>query len=82
MIAHTCRRCGSTNLKKNGHTPNGQQKIHYKNCQFSSTLETQHFKRQLLEQQVAQLSLERMSQRAIARTTSLARMTVAKLQKK
>ena len=82
MIAHTCRRCGSTNLKKNGHTPSGQQKIHCKNCQFSSTLETQHFKRQLLEQQVAQLSLERMSQRAIARTTGLARMTVAKLQKK
>ena len=65
-----------------------------KDCNFSSTLELQDLERRLKEEQVEKLSvldkaapigpvrLERMSQRAIARTTGASRMTIAKLQKK
>ena len=82
MIAYACRRCASTNLVKNGHTPSGRQKMRCKACGFSSTLELQDLERRLKEEQVENLSLERMSQRAIARTTGVSRMTIAKLQKK
>ena len=82
MIAHTCRRCDSTALVKNGHTRSGQQKMRCKDCNFSSTLELQDLERRLKEEQVEKLSLERMSQRAIARITGVSRMTIAKLQKK
>ena len=51
-------------------------------CNFSSTLQLQDLERRLKEEQVQKLSLERMSQRAIARTTGVSRMTIAKLQKK
>jgi len=34
MIAMKCRRCGSENIRKNGRTPAGRQKIHCKNCRF------------------------------------------------
>ena len=53
-----------------------------KDCNFSSTLELQDLERRLKEEQVEKLSLERMSQRAIACTTGVSRMTIAKLQKK
>ena len=53
-----------------------------KDCNFSSTLELQDLERRLKEEQVEKLSLERMSQRAIARITGVSRMTIAKLQKK
>ena len=82
MIAHTCRRCQSSNLKKNGHTPKGHQKMCCNNCGFASTLNTQDQQRTFREQQVKKLSLERLSQRAITRATGISRMTVAKIQRK
>jgi len=56
--------------------------MYCKACHFSSCLELQDLERRLKEEQVEKLSLERMSQRAIARTTGVSRMTIAKLQKK
>ena len=56
--------------------------MYCKACHFSSALELQDLERRLKEEQVEKLSLERMSQRAIARTTGVSRMTIAKLQKK
>ena len=82
MIAYACRRCASTNLVKNGHTPSGRQKMRCKACGFSSTLELQDLERHLKEEQVENLSLERVSQRAISCITGVSRMTIAKLQKK
>ena len=81
MIAHMCRRCASSDLVKNGHTPTGRQKMRCKTCGFSSTLELGDLERRLKEEQVGKLSLERLSQRAISRTTGVSRMTIAKLQK-
>ena len=51
-------------------------------CGFASTLNTQNQQRAFREQQVEKLSLERLSQRAITRSTGISRMTVAKIQRK
>ena len=40
MIAHRCRRCGSTHLRKNDRTASGQQKFHCKVGNFYGTLDT------------------------------------------
>jgi transposase-like protein len=82
MIAITCRRCGSVHLRKNGRTPSGQQKFHCKACNAYGTLDTLDHQRHLKRATVEKLSLERLSQRAIARTTGLSRMTVAAILKK
>jgi transposase-like protein len=82
MIAITCRRCGSVNLRKNGHTPSGQQKFHCKDCNAYGTLDTKEQERAHKQATVEKLHLERLSQRAIARTTGMSRMTVAAILKK
>ena len=82
MIAITCRRCGSANLRKNGRTASGQQKFHSKGCNAYGTLDTKDQERTQRRATVAKLHLERLSQRAIARTTGMSRMTVAAILKK
>src|SRR5258706_1539923 len=79
MIGIRCRRCGSTDLRKNGRTVTGQQKMHCKECNFYSSLDIQQAQRDEQHRQVMHLALERLSQRAIARITGLSRMTVASL---
>lgn len=82
MIAIRCRRCDSANLRKNGHTPSGQQKFHCKDCNAYGTLDTKEQERAHKQATVEKLHLERLSQRAIARTTGMSRMTVAAILKK
>src|SRR5689334_24937489 len=82
MIAITCRCCGSVNLRKNGRTATCQQKFHCKECNAYGTLDTKDQERAHKRATVQKLALERLSQRAIARTTGMGRMTVAALLKK
>jgi len=82
MIALLCRRCTSTNIRKNGRTRTGQQQIHCRDCNFYSTLDTKTAQRQALYTQVERLHLERISQRGIARSTGVSRSTIIKLLKK
>jgi transposase-like protein len=82
MIAITCRRCGSTDLRKNGRTSTGQQKFHCKACNFYGTLDTKDQERAQRRATVEKLQLERLSQRAIARTVRMSRNTIAALLKK
>lgn len=82
MIAHTCRRCGSARLRKNGRTRSGQQKLHCKDCNFYGTLDTKEHERSARQAIVEKLHIERLSQRAIARTSGMSRMTIAKMVKK
>jgi transposase-like protein len=82
MIAITCRRCGSVNLRKNGHTRSGQQKFHCKDCNAYGTLDTKDQERAHKQATVEKLHLERLSLRGIARTTGMSRMTVAAILKK
>jgi transposase-like protein len=82
MIAFHCRRCGSVNLRKNGRTATGQQKFHCKDCNTYGTLDIRDQERAHKRATVEKLHLERLSQRAIARTTGMSRMTVAAILKK
>ena len=82
MIAITCRRCGSTQLRKNGRTASGQQKFHCKACNFYGTLDTKEQERAQRRATVEKLQQERLSQRAIARTVGMSRNTVAMIRKK
>ena len=82
MIAITCRRCGSVNLRKNGHTPSRQQKFHCTDCNAYGTLDTKEQERAHKQATVEKLHLERLSRRAIARTTGISRMSVAAILKK
>jgi transposase-like protein len=82
MIAITCRRCGSTQLRKNGRTASGQQKFHCKACNFYGTLDTKDQERAHRRATVEKLQQEHLSQRAIARTVGMSRNTVAAILKK
>src|SRR6266508_3607225 len=82
MIAITCRRCGSTQLRKNGRTTSGQQKFHCKGCNFYGTLDTKDQERASRCETVEKLQRERLSQRAIARTLRMSRTTVVTILKK
>ncbi len=53
--------------------------MHCKECNFYGTLDIQQAQRDEQYRYVERLSLERLSQRAIARITGLSRMTVAAL---
>ena len=82
MITITCRRCGSVNLRKNGRTASGQQKFHCKACNAYGTLDTKDQECADKRATVEKSALERLSQRAIARTTEMGSMTVAAILKK
>ncbi len=82
MIAITCRRCGSTQLRKNGRTTSGQQKFHCKGCNFYCTVDTKDQERASRRETVEKLQRERLSQRAIARTLRMSRTTVVTILKK
>ena len=82
MIAYTCPRCQSANLRRNGRTASGQQKFHCKDCDMYGTLDRKDAQRRLREQAAENLLSERLSQRAIARTLRMSRRKVAELIKK
>jgi transposase-like protein len=82
MIAITCRRCGSDNIRKNGLTKTGRQQIHCKNCNFYSTIDLKSSDRELRQQIADNLYSERLSQHAIARTLRMSRTTIRKKIKK
>ncbi|MEE4355733.1 MAG: hypothetical protein V2I97_04640 [Desulfococcaceae bacterium] len=82
MIAVKCRRCGSENIRKNGKTPAGRQKIHCKNCNFYSTSDIKTEEREFRLKTVENLQMERVSQRGIARSLRMSRTTIRKNFKK
>lgn len=82
MIALTCRRCGSMNIRKNGHTHQGRQKMHCKDCNFHSTIDTKTEERAKKRADVERLHHERVSQRGIARVTGVSRSTIIEWLKK
>ena len=82
MIALTCRRCGSTDIRKNGHTKQGRQKMQCNICNFHSTIDTKMEERAKKMADVERLHHERVSQRGIARVTGVSRSTIIKWLKK
>ena len=76
MIAYTCRRCGSKNVRKNGRTKRGHQHMHCRDCNFYSTLEVAVVKRADRYRQLDALMVERVGQRATARILHMGRDTI------
>ena len=81
MIVQTCHRCNSTKLHRNG-SSGGRAKYHCLSCNHYGYLQPAAPQRQARYAQVEKLLAERLSQRAIVRTTGVSRMTVAKILKK
>jgi transposase-like protein len=77
-----CKKCGSTNVKKNGLTAAGRQKYHCKACGIHTTTDAAARERAAKEALVDDLHLERVSQRGIARLTGMSRSTIIKRLKK
>lgn len=77
----SCGRCGSTALRKNGHSK-GKAKYRCTACRHQAVFEPAAPRKAAQYAQVEKLLIERVSQRAIVRATGVARMTVAKLAKK
>ena len=82
MIAAKCRRCGSENIRRNGRTPAGRQKIHCKKCNFYSTLDIKSEEREFRLKTAENLQTERVSQRGMARPLRMSRAAVRKNLKK
>jgi transposase-like protein len=82
MITIPCRKCGSTDVRKNGLTGGGAQKYHCNTCGFYGTLITQEDKQKKKEELIEKLLSERMSQRGIARLVGVSRNRVVALIKK
>jgi transposase-like protein len=82
LIAAPSRRCGSTKLRKKGHTATGQQTFHCKDCNRYGTLATQDTARAHQRAMVDTLHWERLSQRALARATGMSRTTIRGMLKK
>ena len=76
MITHTCPKCGSENLVRNGHDYKGDQKYHCNSCGRYGTLQAQRGHTEQTRQQVKRAVLERLSLRGIERLFGLSRRTV------
>ena len=79
---HACARCGSHNLRKNGHSAQDRPRYHCKDCQFYGTISEVAQQRAERYEQVEKLLLERTSLRGIQRVTGVSRPTLSKLIKK
>jgi len=82
MIAAECRHCGSENIRRNGRTSAGCQKIHCRNCNFYSASDIKTEEREFRLKTAGNLQMERVSQRGIARTLRMSRTAIRKNLKK
>ena len=78
---HLCAKCGSEHIRRNG-SSQGHAKYQCKACNFQGRFEPAAVAKAVQYAQVAQLLVERNSQRSIVRATGVARMTIVKLLKK
>lgn len=77
IVTHTCPKCGSENMVRNGHDYRGDQKYHCKTCASYGTLQAQRGYDERTRTQVKQAVLERISLRGIERLFGVSRRTVA-----
>ena len=76
IVTHTCPKCGSENLVRNGHDYKGDQKYHCKSCASYGTLHAQRGYNDPLRKQVKRAVLERISLRGMERLFGISRRTV------
>ena len=78
---HYCAKCGSADIRRNGHS-HGHARYQCKACGYQARFVPAAVAKVVQYAQVEALSVERNSQRSIARITGVARMTIAKQLKK
>lgn len=66
-----CKKCGSTNIVKNGRTATGQQQYHCHACGVYTVTGDRARERAIKMELVEKLHRERVSQRGIARVTGI-----------
>lgn len=76
MAELQCKKCGSTNVKKNGTKPGGSQQYHCRDCGVYTTTAAYAQAHAAKLSQVDELHHEGMSQSAIARQVGLSRPTI------
>ena len=81
ITQHVCARCGSEQIRRNGHS-GGHARYQCKCCGYQARFLPAAAERAARYAQVEKLLAERNSQRSIVRVTGVSRMTVAKLAKK
>jgi transposase-like protein len=72
-----CRKCGSTNIVKNGHRGNGKQKYKCHGCGSYGTLKVEAKYSPERKAEILRAYQERSSMRGIGRTFGVARQTLA-----
>jgi IS1 family transposase/transposase-like protein len=77
IVTHTCPKCGSENMVRNGHDYKGKQKYHCHDCQSYGTLCAQRGYDEGTRAQIKRAVLERISLRGIERLFSISRRTVS-----
>lgn len=77
IVTHTCPKCGSEHMVRNGHDYKGDQKYHCKACGSYGTLDAQRGYDERTYTQVKHAVLERISLRGIERLFGISRRTVA-----
>ena len=77
VITVTCAHCGSPDIVKNGHAPNGKQKYRCRACgRQSRENPTPHVTPQERREEILRAYQERSSLRGLERTFKLSRNTV------
>lgn len=78
IVTHSCPRCGSRNMVKNGHDYKGAQKYHCKSCDSYGTLNAHQGYSQAVRTQIRHAVLERVSLRGLERIFGLSRRTIGR----
>jgi insertion element IS1 protein InsB len=78
IITHSCPKCGSIDMIRNGHDYKGDQKYHCKSCYAYGTLDAQAGHSEPVKTQVRRALLERASLRGIERIFRISRRTLAR----
>lgn len=76
IVTHTCRRCESPNIVRNGHDYKGSRKHHCKDCGRYGTLHAQSGYGATIQAQVRRGILERVSLRGLERLLGVSRRTI------
>lgn len=77
-ILHTCTKCGSSNIRKNGKRTSGKQKYHCRACNAYGTLNPSQGYSPERKAEILHAYQERSSLRGLERTFGVSRQTVAK----
>ena len=77
QTTHSCTRCKSTRLKKNGTTATGKQKFYCHDCCQYGTLTPEPRYTEERKEEILRAYQERSSLRGIERSFGVARQTVA-----